>query len=139
MAGRETLPAERSHFFARRGVPYGARKIADGRFLDEPETGVGLLFLSCHADIRNQFEHVQNRWANDSHFPRLRTGVDPIVGMPGSIVQTHRLNNGEPDLPAIQENIQGFVSLKGGDYFFTPSIPFFLALAASGVVRDLRP
>src|SRR5262249_37013322 len=41
-----TLASERSHIMARRGIPYGARRMNKRRqFSDRPTRGVGLLFM----------------------------------------------------------------------------------------------
>ena len=125
---RETLTAERTHFFARRAIPYGYRRMDEGCFTDEPESGVGLLFLSCHADIRNQFEHIQRRWANRKHFPRHAAGIDLVIGVPDPRFRCN--DNGAGNLvPSTNAgDFQGVVSLKGGEYFFAPSLPFFRKL-----------
>jgi deferrochelatase/peroxidase EfeB len=87
----------------RRGITYGARRIqltGDYQAVKNQalKNEVGLLFMSFQADI-DSFETLQKR-ADDNNFVQNGAGVDPIIGRPGN----------------------DFVTLKGGEYFFAPSI-----------------
>lgn len=95
---------ERAHRLVRRAVSYGTDQPQD-----EPESGSGLLFLCFQASIENQFQFMQSRWANPPHFVRVGTGTDPLVGQAG----------GPPP----------WVTLKGGEYLFAPSLSFLRSLA----------
>lgn len=95
---------ERAHRLVRRAVSYGSDR-AD----DEPETGSGLLFVCFQADIENQFQFMQSRWANPVHFVRPGIGTDPLIGQAG----------GHPP----------WVRLQGGAYLFAPSLSFLRSLA----------
>ena len=48
----------------RRGIPYGARNLAD-----PPSSGVGLLFMCYQRNIRQQFEFIQRTWIDNPNFP----------------------------------------------------------------------
>lgn len=125
---KETLEVERSHRIARRGIPYGKRNSGG----EKPESGVGLLFFCCQADIKNQFEVMQGKWANESYFPQDGSGLDPLIG------QIIPPKEGEKEqfpaqawptthggLPLKRKEISGMVRIKGGEYFFAPSLGFF--------------
>ena len=108
---------ERKHRIARRGIIYGKRKID---LSDQPEKGVGLLFMCFQADIAKQFEHVQ-KMANAT-----TGGLDPIIGQTRnkktSLQQQWPSDWASEDRKTKAFNFQGFVTLKGGEYFFAPNI-----------------
>jgi Dyp-type peroxidase family len=66
------------------------------------ETGVGLLFMCYQKDISVQFEFLQQLANDNSYLGYKNVGSD---------------------------NLMRFVKLKGGEYFFAPSIPFLKTLA----------
>lgn len=122
--------AERSHRIVRRGITYGERDFE--RETEYPEGDVGLLFLCFQSSIENQFEFIQQHWANNNDFPRPFTGIDPIIGQ-----GANRLfdNNKaiEQKWPKAEggtasKDLSNFVTVKGGEYFFAPSLPFFQQL-----------
>ena len=91
-----------------------------------PEKGVGLLFQCCQADVANQFEFIQQNWANNPRFVRLGAGQDALVGQaPGAPISVPR-SWGES--PRMDVDFARFVRLLGGEYFFTPSIPFLMRI-----------
>ncbi len=116
------LAAERSHIMARRGMPYGRRdKIIDPT--DQPSDGVGLMFMAFQNNLSNQFEFTQASWANNADFVRQSVGRDPIIGQRGPQAQaplnlSSRWGHADTQ-PVIFEQ---FVKLRGGEYFFVPSI-----------------
>jgi Dyp-type peroxidase family len=121
----EALSKEKSHRIARRGISYGD-PIPDWTDPKElPETGVGLLFQCCQADLSNQFEFLQRSWAGNASFHKPGSGKDPIIGLP-SDGSSRRLrfpdrwgNSGR-----VVFGFHSFITLKGGEYFFAPSITF---------------
>lgn len=113
---------ERGHRIVRRAISYGTHRLGD-----EPEKNSGLLFLCFQADIENQFNFMQSRWANAANFLRVATGPDPLIGQP----------EGQQQWPLRWDESQtreyGFklwVFMKGGEYLFAPSISFLRSLAA---------
>lgn len=109
----------------RRGMPYdeAGRNNDLNRY---PEHGVGLLFMCYQYDIPSQFELLQANWANDGKIDNNnpQTGMDGIIGQgnTNTIDQQWFLQwNGNE---SISFKFSGFVTLKGGEYFFAPSIPF---------------
>lgn len=108
---------------ARRGITYGTR-LEDPdthELVDQPNDGVGLLFMSYQASIENQFRFMQTVWANNENFPEAGVGIDPIIGQRGTLGQ-HWPPVYNSTAGAIQKLFAGFVTLKGGEYFFAPSI-----------------
>jgi Dyp-type peroxidase family len=132
-----------SHLMARRGIPYGERQGVVNHVLrddaEEPETGVGLLFMAYQSSLENQFEFTQVKWANNVAFarprqernPEARTGIDPIIGQPfGPSGQHWPARYGMSESAGDNEDtFSGFVKMLGGEYFFAPSISFIKGLA----------
>jgi Dyp-type peroxidase family len=114
---------ERGHRIARRGIPYGKRKLF---MTDKPTKDVGLLFMCYQKDIANQFEFMQKSWANEPNFVRPNTGLDPIIG------QGTRTPQEYPNVWAGTSTgsftFAEFVTFKGGEYFFAPSLSFLRKL-----------
>ena len=106
----------------RRGVPFGPHFNINRR---EPDGGPpfpfdrGLLFIGYQESIKHQFEFVQQRWANDHTFPDQDDppGQDPIIGQ-GSGNRDFKLRNGGKGVLTLAS----WVTMTGGDYFFSPSI-----------------
>ena len=102
---------------ARRGIPYGSPSYIDPeREARVPAEGVGLLFMSFQSDI---VQFLFHEWAShDPHFPQAGSGVDAITGRTGNGYKGRSADDASvPDLMANN------VKLKGGEYFFAPSIP----------------
>ena len=126
---------EQRHRIARRSVPYGTRQPEpyDHPSRDQlPEAGVGLLFMCYQRCIHQQFEFLQANWANKEDFPVQRTGQDAITG---GVRAPQKAT--EQKWPQRWNDVQGgrisygfssFVTLKGGEYFFAPSISFLKGL-----------
>jgi Dyp-type peroxidase family len=131
-----TSTFDKSKIMARRGIPFGHRNVdteLDPIPEQTPENGVGLLFMSYQASIQDQFEFIQKSWANSAVFPSTGTGIDPIIGQSAASAppseRSYKLPQtyGTP-LPAVQSNFDQFVTMKGGEYFFAPSITFLKSL-----------
>lgn len=120
--------AERGHIMARRGVTYGGRRRhPNSRNLqrqDLPTGEVGLLFMAYMQNVANQFEFTQDSWANSPNFVRQATGLDGVMGQGGAGQQTYRATWGDPASQTKMFDFTGFVTLKGGEYFFAPSLSF---------------
>jgi deferrochelatase/peroxidase EfeB len=115
---------------ARRGQTYGARPdltVEGARAgVEAPSTGVGLLFMAVVSDIPAQFERLQ-RMANGRHdLPR-----DPVVGQGPRKGPPFELPNawgGDQVTAADPKALKKAVTMKGGEYFFLPSITFLQRL-----------
>lgn len=140
-AGGQPLAGEKAHIMARRGIPFGQREVTPA-IESQPEQfpsggGVGLLFQSFQADLREQFEFIQKTWVNDAMFPNLiparHTGIDPIIGQsprpadPKDRSYEWPAEYGKPGAP-VPKSFDAFVTMKGGQYFFAPSIDGLNAL-----------
>jgi Dyp-type peroxidase family len=126
---------DKTHIMARRGITYGQRDVnteIDPSPHQMPEGGVGLLFMSFQKSIENQFEFIQKMWVNDPTFPNSDTGIDPIIGQDGIrniSVGNFPVEHGSTIMSNFQKKeFESFVTMKGGEYFFAPSIPFLKTL-----------
>jgi len=85
---------------------------------------VGVHFMCFNANIENQFEFIQHTWCNFSRFQNLYNDPDPISGTlenkDNSLLQNFTIQ-GDPVSQTI-EGLPQFVSVKGGAYFFFPSM-----------------
>jgi len=128
--GGESAENEKLHLFPRRGITYGGDFTKSD---NHPEGGVGLLFMAYNSNISRQFEFMQGSWANSSSFPIGKStsshGIDPIIGQ-GNLndTQNHFEKWGEDNSNKKIPSMGGFVTMKGGEYFFTPSISFLKSL-----------
>jgi deferrochelatase/peroxidase EfeB len=119
---------ERERRLTRRGVTYGATWPVPGPGVPVdtlPDKDVGMLFMAYQASIRRQFAFVQKQWVNSPDFPKHDVGVDALVGTGGS---THRWPshfNGHEKVPDV---FGAHVRMRGGEFFFTPSLPFLSSL-----------
>jgi len=142
--GGTALATANRHRILRRGRSYGHRP-ADPRVGDGLDRG--LLFLCLNSDIERQFEFVQQTWVNNPVFGGLNGEVDPLIGNI-SKTETPLVNSNQdnPDngharrdaLFTVQadplrrrfHNLERFVTVKGGAYFFLPSIRALRYLAS---------
>lgn len=134
--GFEQVDVERLHIMARRGQTYGVRtdQPNDGRIENKPSKDVGLLFMAFNADIAEQFEFAQSTWANNPGFPR----VPPGAGAPGLDLVIGQSSTPRPDIhcpvewggstTATTTATPQAVTMKGGEYFFMPSLAFCRSL-----------
>ena len=127
-APQNGVGGERSRIMARRGMIYGKRKIIAGKFSDKPSSRVGLLFMAYQGNIGEQFEFTQAQWSNNQGFVKVNNGVDPIIGQGGALAQTRRAGWDDATATTDQTFFADFVTLKGGEYFFAPSLMFFAQL-----------
>lgn len=113
------------HRILRRGRSYGDRP-TDRRVDDGVERG--LHFLCLNSDIERQFEFVQQTWCNNPVFGGLNGEVDPLVG---NLTRGDEIFTVQDDpLRTRVHNLERFVTVKGGAYFFLPSMSALRYLAA---------
>ena len=109
--------AAKPHRVVRRGMPYRA---------DNGEQGT--LFLCFQSKIHDQFAYIQRTWAN-VNFPWTGAGVDPLIGRPAYQQQTkQKWQTGWGLRPVEWFDFSGLVTLRGGDFFFAPSLAFLRGL-----------
>jgi hypothetical protein len=110
-------------------MPYGSYT-PEGETLDDQERGI--IFMALNASISRQFEFVQQQWINYGNDFHQGEDKDPVLGnrdKPGRFV----IPGDKKNPPFICADMQSFVTLKGGDYFFLPSLTA-LHLLAEGLV-----
>src|SRR5215475_10167717 len=91
---------------------------------DDPERG--LQFLAVNANIQRQFEFVQGAWLMGTKFAGLTEESDPLVGSRTPIQGCPYTDTfSVPRTGQIRERLTGlpqFITVRGGAYFFLPSI-----------------
>ncbi|WP_404790487.1 Dyp-type peroxidase [Altericista sp. CCNU0014] len=121
----ESIKSSRRRRLLRRGAVYGD-PLPEGVIEDDGQPR-GLLFFCINANIRRQFEFVQQSWVNAPTFNGLYDERDPLVGYnPDGSLRTAIV----PKEPLSQSlSLPNFVTLKGGAYFFLPSLSALTFLA----------
>jgi Dyp-type peroxidase family len=110
------------HRIIRRGREYGKPLPAHERF-SAPPTGDderGLHFLCIGANIARQFEFIQHTWVNNPKFDGLYADDDPLLGVHGPYGASFTVQ-----ATPVRQRVNGlprFVTVRGGAYFFLPSI-----------------
>src|SRR5205809_3737778 len=119
------LKSANRHRIMRRGRSYGHR--LENPLIDDGAER-GLHFICLNSDIERQFEFVQQTWINNPVFGGLYSEVDPLIGnLPkGDCLFTVQA---EP-LRERVHNLSRFVTVRGGSYFFLPSIRALKYLAS---------
>jgi Dyp-type peroxidase family len=112
----------RSRRIVRRGVPYEEKNGRNGK------TKKGLHFLCFQADIQEQFAHLQEMWASNPDFPVTGSGVDPLIGQNGHGSGPQQWPKGWGSHERAPFSLHSFVTLKGGEFFFAPSLSFLKGL-----------
>ncbi len=131
----ESFRTSNQHRLLRRGVPYGEplfgpMEIEHDRVplgLQDDGHPRGLHFFAINADIQRQFEFVQQTWIDNPKFNGLEDNKDPITG--DNDGTGHMTIQRRPVRRRIR-NVPRFVTVKGGAYFFLPSITAMRFLAA---------
>lgn len=120
---KESILLSNRHRMIRRARLYGEPFISSPTNFT-PGGEVGMLFTCFNADISRQFEFVQYTWANYPKFKQLVNDPDPFIGVrenPAQGVQQVFTIPGTPVNKYIT-GMQRFVTVRGGAYFFFPSI-----------------
>jgi Dyp-type peroxidase family len=105
----------------RRGLPYGEFAAEGDAVSDSDDRGI--VFMALNASLSRQFEFVQQQWieyGNDAH---QGNDKDMLMGNHrghGKFVVQGDRSAANP--PFVCAHLPNFVELKGGDYFFLPSI-----------------
>ena len=141
----EPAEKERLHLMARRGQTYGQR--TDVPFDENvppsgrPTGGVGLLFMAFNSKIHfdfaagdfegAQFDFTQAVWADNPGFPieQPDPGLDPVIGQGPRPPQIYPRKWGElPDKTKPITAPPQAVHMRGGEYFFMPSLAVLRSL-----------
>ncbi|MBK7427409.1 MAG: peroxidase [Saprospiraceae bacterium] len=110
------------HRIIRRARLYG-EPIIGSPTNHKPSGPVGILFNCFNADISRQYEFVQFTWANSPKVKELYNDPDPFIGAQESSaeLQQNFTIQSKPVSKTIT-GLQRFVTIRGGSYFFFPSI-----------------
>ncbi|HEV7650433.1 MAG TPA: hypothetical protein VGP26_19985 [Actinophytocola sp.] len=123
-----SLSDERSRRIVRRAINYGPHTLTP-----KPGDDVGLLFLCAQSSIEKQFEFMRHIWCDQKDFPLVGTGMDPTIGHSKDDekhFQTWPRKYGEDtkDNGIKDFSIGPWVTLRGAEYFFVPSLSFLRSL-----------
>lgn len=112
----------------RRGVPYGP-------WFDpqHPDDGVerGLLGAFICGELANQFEFLQQTWANqDISAPTQRGSRDPIIGWQPEVGGRFEIPTGDARGTVVATDLPRLVTTRGSLYLFMPGIGGLRTLVA---------
>jgi Dyp-type peroxidase family len=124
-----SFEVNRRHRILRRGREYGPPLSTDQALVGDDSADRGLHFICLNANIQRQFEFVNHTWLNNPKFDRLYDDADPLVAPSAP-------HGGTFTIPTegVRErvtNVPRFVSVRGGAYFFLPSLGALRYLAGS--------
>jgi Dyp-type peroxidase family len=107
------------HRLIRRGTTYGKPYDESELSAEADETPRGSIFLFISAKAMDTIEFLQKEWVNDGNFIEAGDERDPIIGR-----QEKDATFTIPKAPVRRRvhGIETFNVLRGGEYFFMPSI-----------------
>jgi deferrochelatase/peroxidase EfeB len=118
----------RFHRILRRGREYGSELSPEQALKPAPpnESPRGLHFICLNANILRQFEFLQNAWIVNTKFSGLTGESDPLLGnreaIPGCLVSGAFTMPKDGNLRRRISGLPQFVTVRGGAYFFLPSL-----------------
>jgi Dyp-type peroxidase family len=107
------------HRIIRRSTTYGAPYDPDAILPQDDETPHGLYFIFLSAKAMATLEFLQQEWINNGNFMNLGSERDPNAGL-----QENGATFTIPQAPVRRRihGIETFNVLRGGEYFFVPSL-----------------
>jgi deferrochelatase/peroxidase EfeB len=127
----------RFHRVLRRGREYGSELLPENALKPAPpnESPRGLHFICLNANISRQFEFLQNAWVANTKFSGVTGESDPLLGnresIPGCPVTGNFTMPGDATLRRRISGLPQFVTVRGGGYFFLPSLRALRYLAGA--------
>ena len=116
----------------RRGLPYGAY-VPEGQPVNDRDER-GIIFMALNASIFRQFEFVQQQWIEYGNDARQGNDKDFLVGDHGGNGRFLIQGTTDPQNPPfLCGGLPNFVELRGGDYFFMPSLTALAMIATENV------
>lgn len=116
----------------RRGMPYGPYYSEDEPVRDEDEHG--MIFIALNASISRQFEFVYQQWIQNGDDAWQGNDKDILVGNHEGRGRFMIQGTKDPANPPFMcSGLPNFVELRGGEYFFVPSMTA-LKMIATGTV-----
>ncbi len=102
----DLMSPTRFHRLLRRGREYG-----------DEQSEQGLHFICLNSNIARQFEFVQGAWLMSTKFNGANDESDPLLGLTKSFSRPR-----ENSLRERCNDLPQFVTVRGGAYFFLPSV-----------------
>jgi Dyp-type peroxidase family len=124
-SAKEGLRDANLHRIVRRGRAYGPKLAGSVPQVDDG-TERGLFFIALNANLRRQFEFIQQTWINSCKFAGLSAERDPLIGKEAFDFDDQpvpRLFTAQAR-PVRQryEGLPKVVKVRGGEYFFLPGL-----------------
>jgi Dyp-type peroxidase family len=117
---------------SRRGMVYGPYVREDQEVRDDQEHGV--VFMALNASLFRQFEFVQQQWIEYGNDARQGNDKDLLLGNHEHGGKFMIQGTEDPNNPPfVCGGLPNFVELRGGDYFFIPSITALRMIATNSV------
>jgi deferrochelatase/peroxidase EfeB len=124
----DLMSSVRFHRILRRGREYGPRLSPPDALSPAPpdDPDRGLRFVCLNANISRQFEFLQNAWIMNTKFSGLTGENDPLLGNRQTISGRRDADNftqqKDDRLGCRVSGLPEFVTVRGGAYFFLPSL-----------------
>jgi deferrochelatase/peroxidase EfeB len=138
---RDLIASARFHRILRRGREYGqALPPAEAAVAGAPDPKSGLHFICLAANIERQFEFIQNAWLVSAKFDGMSDEADPLLGNRAQFPAGFSTNSftapqGEGSCRRYA-GLPGFVTVRGGAYFFLPSLRALRYLAVGPAAQS---
>jgi deferrochelatase/peroxidase EfeB len=134
----DLISSVRYHRILRRGREYGSGLSPQDALEPAPpdDPSRGLHFVCLNGNILRQFEFLQNAWIANTKFDAMSGESDPLLGNRQPIwgcPVTSDFNIPKGD--GLRQRVSGleqFVTVRGGAYFFLPSLRVLRYFAAVG-------
>ncbi len=124
----DLMSSVRFHRILRRGREYGPELKPEDALAPAPPDDAerGLHFVCLNANILRQFEFLQNAWIMNTKFSGLTGESDPLLGnrekIPGCPITGDFTVPRNDDAPRRVSDVPQFITVRGGAYFFLPSL-----------------
>ena len=127
----------RFHRILRRGREYGSELSPEQALqASANEQPRGINFICLNANISRQFEFLQNAWIMSTKFSGLTGESDPLLGnreaIPGCPVTDRFTMPHDGNLRRRVSGLPQFITVRGGAYFFLPSLRALQYFAGGG-------
>lgn len=133
----DLMSPTRFHRLLRRGREYGDELTPEDALQGKPDNSEhGLHFICINSNIARQFEFVQGAWLMSTKFNGLSEESDPLMGNREPVQgcpapDMFSIPNGN-GLCERRTGLPQFVTVRGGGYFFLPSLRALRYFASIG-------